>query len=116
MGKIHINGMRFYAYHGCMEQETKIGGEYMVDVVISTDLNPSADSDNLDQTVDYCAVWTLVSEEMKTSSKLIEHVCKRIIVSLTKNLSLIEAVEVKVTKFAPPIDGDCKSVSVTLEA
>lgn len=116
MGKIHVNGMRFYSYHGCMEQETKIGGEYMVDVVISTDLNPSADSDNLDQTVDYCAVWKLVSKEMETPSKLIEHVCKRIIVSLKENLSLIEAVEVKVTKFAPPIDGDCQSVSVTMEA
>ena len=116
MGKIHVNGMRFYAYHGCMEQETKIGGEYMVDVVISTDLNPSADSDKLDQTVDYCAVWTLVSQEMKTPSKLIEHVCKRIIVSLKNNLRLIDAVEVKVTKFAPPIDGDCQSVSVTMEA
>lgn len=116
MGKINVNGMRFYAYHGCMEQETKIGGEYMVDVVITTDLNPSADTDNLELTVDYCNVWSLVSKEMKTPSKLIEHVCKRILVSLKENLSLIETVEVKVTKFSPPIDGDCQSVSVTMEA
>ena len=37
------------------EQETKIGGNYQVDVVITADLELSAESDNLIDTVD-CAV------------------------------------------------------------
>ena len=76
MGKIEVNGLRFYSHHGCMEQETKIGGNYQVDVVITADLELSAESDNLIDTVDYCAVHKIVAKEMAIPSKLIEHVGK----------------------------------------
>jgi dihydroneopterin aldolase len=114
MGKIEVNGLRFYSHHGCMEQETKIGGNYQVDVVITADLEPSAKSDNLVDTVDYCAVHKIVAKEMAIPSKLIEHVGKRIVNSLKSELSLALEVEVKVTKFSPPIDGDCASVAVIM--
>ena len=114
MGKIEVNGLRFYSHHGCMEQETKIGGNYQVDVVIKADLEPSAKSDNLVDTVDYCAVHKIVAKEMAIPSKLIEQVGKRIVNSLKSELSLALEVEVKVTKFSPPIDGDCASVAVIM--
>ena len=34
MGIININGIKVYAYHGCMEEEAIIGGNYIVDVKI----------------------------------------------------------------------------------
>lgn len=114
MGRIEVNGLRFYSHHGCMEQETKIGGHYQVDVVIFADLGPSSKSDNLNDTVDYCAVYKIVAREMSTPSKLIEHVGKRILDSLKSELSLALEVEVKLTKFSPPIEGDCKSVAVVM--
>lgn len=114
MGKIEVNGLRFYSHHGCMEQETKIGGNYQVDVVITADLEPSAESDNLIDTVDYCAVHKIVAKEMAIPSKLIEHVGKRIVNSLKSELTSALEVEVKVTKFSPPIDGDCASVAVKI--
>ena len=114
MGKIEVNGLRFYSHHGCMEQETKIGGHYKVDVVIFADLGPSSKSDNLDDTVDYCAVHKIVEREMSTPSKLIEHVGKRIVDSLKAELVLAREVEVKLTKFSPPIEGDCASVAVVM--
>ncbi|MAO46104.1 MAG: dihydroneopterin aldolase [Crocinitomicaceae bacterium] len=114
MGKIEVNGLRFYSHHGCMEQETKIGGNYQVDVVITADLELSAESDNLIDTVDYCAVHKIVAKEMAIPSKLIEHVGKRIVNSLKSELTSVLEVEVKVTKFSPPIDGDCDSVSVKI--
>ena len=114
MGKIEVNGLRFYSHHGCMEQETKIGGNYQVDVVITADLELSAESDNLIDTVDYCAVNKIVAKEMAIPSKLIEHVGKRIVNSLKSELTSALEVEVKVTKFSPPIDGDCASVAVKI--
>lgn len=115
MGKIEVNGLRFYSHHGCMEQETKIGGNYMVDVVITADLMPSTKSDELSDTVDYCAVHKIVAREMAIPSKLIESVGKRIVDGLKSELSLAIEVEVKVTKFSPPIDGDCASVAVVMK-
>ena len=114
MGRIEVNGLRFYSHHGCMEQETKIGGHYQVDVVIIADLGPSSKSDNLDDTVDYCTIHKIVAREMSTPSKLIEHVGKRIVDSLKSELSLAREVEVKLTKFSPPIEGNCASVAVVM--
>ena len=39
MGKIAIEGMQFYAYHGYYKEERHLGGSYMVDVVIESDVN-----------------------------------------------------------------------------
>jgi dihydroneopterin aldolase len=115
MGRIEVNGLRFYSHHGCMEQETKIGGNYQVDVVITADLRPSASSDDLGDTVDYCGVHKIVAREMAIPSKLIEHVGQRIVDGLKAELKLAQEVEVKVTKFSPPIEGDCASVAVVMK-
>ena len=115
MGRIEVNGLRFYSYHGCMEQEAKIGGNYQVDVVITADLQPSASSDALSDTIDYCSIHKIVAREMAIPSKLIEHVGQRIVNALKIELKLAREVEVKVTKFSPPIDGDCESVAVVLK-
>ncbi|NBP29820.1 MAG: dihydroneopterin aldolase, partial [Flavobacteriia bacterium] len=75
--KIHVRGIRCYAFHGCMEEEARIGGHYVVDVGIDTDFSKAAASDELSETVDYCAVQRIVEEEMAIRSKLIEHVGQR---------------------------------------
>ena len=115
MGKIEVNGLRFYSHHGCMEEETKIGGNYQVDVVITADLGASGESDSLEDTVDYCAVHNVVACEMAVPSKLIEHLGRRIVEALRSELELAQGVEVKVTKFSPPIEGDCASVAVVMK-
>ena len=77
--KIHVRGICCYSFHGCMEEEARIGGHYLVDVEISTDFSKAAASDELIDTVDYCAVQNIVAEEMAIRSKLIEHVGQRIV-------------------------------------
>jgi dihydroneopterin aldolase len=36
---IGLEGMEFYAYHGVYEEERKIGGKYIVDVLVHTNAN-----------------------------------------------------------------------------
>ena len=116
MGIINVNGINCYAYHGCMEEERIIGGNYTVDVKIETDFREASQTDDLFQTVDYCDVYEIVKAQMAIPSHLIEHVAKRITDALMKKISRIENVEVKVTKHHPPIKGDVKSVSVEIKA
>jgi 7,8-dihydroneopterin aldolase/epimerase/oxygenase len=113
---IEINGLRFHSYHGCMAEETKIGGEYRVDVRLGVDMSICSKSDKLVDTIDYCNVHRIVAEEMANPSKLIEHVGRRIIESLKNHLSLANTIEIKLTKFSPPIDGDCESVAVVMHS
>ncbi len=80
--QIEVNSIRLYAYHGCLEEEGRVGGNYIVDVCLTTDFSAAAITDDLTQTIDYVDVNRIVTEEMAIRSKLIEHVghriCKRI--------------------------------------
>ena len=38
MGKIYLKNIRLYAFHGCMDEEKKIGSDYIVNVVVKTNL------------------------------------------------------------------------------
>lgn len=112
---IEVNGIRLYAFHGCLEEEGKIGGHYTVDVTMKTDFSAAAQSDELSQTIDYVQVNRIVSEEMAIRSKLIEHVGQRIVSRLIAEVSQLEAVRVKVVKICPPINGDVQNVAIIIE-
>ncbi len=109
---INIEGIKLYAYHGCLEEEAKIGGNYIVDVYITTDFTEAAKTDDLKKTVDYCTVYEIAKTEMAIRSKLIEQVCQRIFDNIKTNLKGIKALHVKVTKLVPPMNGDVEKVSV----
>ena len=112
-GIISINALKFYAYHGCLAEESVIGGNYLVDLNIFTNYTRAAEEDELAYTVDYCDVYEIVRKQMMIRSKLIENVAWRIAKSLKEEITSIERVEVRVTKIAPPVNGDMPGVSVT---
>ncbi len=69
MGKIQVNNIKLYAFHGCLDEEAKIGSEYRVDLEVKTNLQNSAQSDELIDTVDYVHLNFIVKEEMAIRSK-----------------------------------------------
>lgn len=112
---IEVNNIKLYAYHGCLEEEGKIGGNYSVDVHMRSDFSAAALSDELNQTIDYVQVNKIVTEEMAIRSKLIEHVGQRIVNRLQQEIKNLEAFKVKVTKICPPINGDVENVAIIIE-
>lgn len=112
---IEVNGIRLYAFHGCLPEEGMIGGNYLVDVSMGTDFQLAAETDTLENTIDYVVVNRIVTEEMAIRSKLIEHVGYRIIERLKKELNNLHAVRVKIIKLCPPINGDVENVAITIE-
>ena len=113
--QIEVNGIKLYAFHGCLPEEGKIGGHYRVDVSMVTDFSKAAHSDDLSETIDYVVVNRIVEEEMGIRSKLIEHVGQRIVNRLKSELSQLQSVRVKVTKISPPINGDVDNVAIIIE-
>lgn len=112
---VEINGIKIYAFHGCLPEEEKIGGRYTVDVYLETDFSEAAANDDLSKTVDYVVVNKIVKEEMAIRSKLIEHVGQRIYFQLKKTVKNIDFLRVKVTKVCPPINGDVNNVAIIIE-
>jgi len=112
---IEVNGIRLYAFHGCLPEEGKIGGNYLVDVSMVTDFQLAAQTDDLSLTIDYVQVNRIVAEEMAIRSRLIEHVGYRIVERLRKELKDLHKVRVKITKICPPINGDVENVAIVIE-
>ena len=112
---IHVENIRTRSYHGCLKEESIVGGDYRTDVWIKLKDNYRILNDELSETVDYGAVTDVVVEEMKKKSKLIESVCERIVNRLIKMSDSVEQISVKVFKINPPIDGDVENVSVMIK-
>ena len=116
MSTIAIEGMEFYSYHGHFEEESVIGTKFNLDLYIETDTQKAEKSDNLNETVNYLAVYQVVKKEMEKPSYLIEHVARRILDSVIESFPTIESAEIKFRKMNPPLGGQMESVSITLSA
>ena len=115
MGIIKVENIRVFAHHGCLEEETIIGSNYSVDVSVRANLDKSAQTDALSDTVDYVTLNAIVVEEMASPSKLLETVVQRIISRIFKTYFEVEWAWVSVSKLNPPIGGDVEKVTVILE-
>lgn len=115
MGIIAINGMRFYAHHGCFTQERAIGTHFTVDLRLETDTSKAEASDNIADTVNYLEVYQTVKREMEKPSNLLEHVAHRVGEAVLGQYPDVERVMVEVHKLNPPLGGQMGSVSVGIE-
>lgn len=113
---IELNNIHLYAYHGALPQESKVGGWYTLNLKAAIDNLDSIKSDNLEETVNYAEIYEIICEEMKIPSKLLEHVCGRILDKLFEKFTIIEEVEITLTKDTPPMGGDRLSSSVRIKA
>ena len=115
MGKIHLESMEFYAYHGHYKEEQIVGNRFLVDLIIETDMTTPALTDELEDAVNYQVAYKLVKQEMKVKSKLLENIAKRILDALFREFKGIDRASVTIRKMNPPMGGQMKAVSVTLQ-
>lgn len=106
--------MNFYAYHGVMPQETKVGNRFVVTLTLTAPLEKAVASDELEDTINYAEVYAVVKEQMEIPSKLIEHAAGRILYALKERFPQLAAVELKLSKLNPPFGGDIYSASILL--
>lgn len=116
MAKISLNGMEFHAFHGCFKEERIIGNNFIVDLDVDTDTSIPEATDELKDTIDYARLYKLIKAEMEITSKLLEHVARRIISVLIQSYPQIRSVAITVSKMNPPVGGKVDRVSVTLKA
>jgi len=114
MGKIKVENIRVFAHHGCLKEETAIGSDYRVDLEITANLQHSAKTDQLKDTVDYVFLNRIIFEEMKVPSALLEHVARRILNRIFIEDQMIKKATVSVSKINPPIGGDVEQVTIVM--
>jgi dihydroneopterin aldolase len=115
--RLTLRGMRFIARHGVHPEEKAQPQRFEVDVVLHADLARPAETDALDDTIDYSALRELVAAIVNGPSfDLIEALAGAIAraVLAATDAALVDAVEVRVRKPDAPIDGDLDTVEAAL--
>lgn len=114
IGVIELEGMRFWAYHGCLESERNKGNLFLVDFRGEMDLRRAADNDCLEDTVNYGEIYEVVKAEMQIPSDLLEHVAGRIVKAVETKFPQFVRFSVRVSKQNPPVEGFVQWSRVTL--
>lgn len=113
--KIILEDIKIYAYHGVLPEEAIIGNHYVVNLEVHADLEKASQSDDLDDTINYAEINSIIHQEMEIRSQLLEHVIGRIINKIENQFPKITFIKIKLTKTIPPMPGEMKGVSLEFE-
>ena len=113
-GFVFIKKMHFHAFHGVMEQERKVGGDYSVDVKIKADISNAIKTDAVADTIDYSVVYQIIKKIMEVPSALLEHVAGRMAESLFAKFPQTKEIVIRITKINPPMGADCQGAGVEI--
>lgn len=111
---IYLDNITLYAYHGVSPQETKVGNSYVIHLRLKTNIQTAIDTDEIADTINYAEVYQKVFEEMAIPSKLLEHVCGRIIRRIFRDFPTIEAIDLKLSKQNPPMGADITAAGIEI--
>src|SRR5699024_9891048 len=115
MDNITLRQMQFYGYHGLFPEENKLGQRFIVDVQLFLSLEKAGKSDQMNDSIDYGKVHEVVQAIVEGEAMhLIEAVAEKIAGQLLGEFALLQALQVKVIKPDPPIQGHYESVSVEI--
>jgi dihydroneopterin aldolase len=106
LDEVFLEGLRFYAYHGKNPEERVQGQRFLVDVRLSADLKAAGQTDDLQRTINYSAVYRRVKAIVEGEPRnLIEAVAEEIAGTLLAEFPLAHAVTVTVRKPEVAIKG-----------
>lgn len=113
MGKILINGLKVYAYHGVNPEEKRDGQPFVLDIAMEADLSAAGETDDLKDTVSYAKAMKTAIRVMKEQSyDLLERAAQRVADQILMEYPLILSVEVLLKKPQAPIQADFDYVAV----
>lgn len=109
---IELKDLAFYAYHGVLEEEAKLGQRFRVDVSIRLIDGLEFAEDTPECTVNYVDVYATVKEIFEGKRyKLIERAAEAIAIAVLERFDRVLEVTLKVKKPAVPVDCICEYFS-----
>lgn len=115
MDEIRITGMRFVGRHGVFAEEQTLGQPFIVHLVMRLEVTTAAQSDALQDTIDYGDVFERVRSCVEGPPvRLIETLAVQVARDLLTNYESLHSVSVQIDKPLAPIHGVFDEVSVVV--
>ena len=104
--RIHVEGMKFYGFHGVDPAEKVLGQRFIVDLTVERDLRKAGASDDVADTVSYASLFKLTRQVVEGPSlNLLEAVAETIARSIALAFNDVECIRVRVRKPEAPVKG-----------
>jgi len=103
MATVALEGLHLYAHHGVSGEERVIGGQYVLDVYFTLDIEAAAESDDVSQTADYSLVAPVAQAVLDKPRRLLETLVVEVASELLTHLPMVQAVKVRLSKLNPPL-------------
>lgn len=103
--RIGLRGLKFYGYHGVLQEEKALGQLFIIDVDLYHDLSKAGKTDSVEDTINYAEVYEGIKRIVTTERyDLIEKLGERIAEEILENFPCT-GIRVVVHKPEAPIPG-----------
>jgi dihydroneopterin aldolase len=100
---VALEDVKCFAYHGYYPEEQLTGSHFLVS--ISVNFVHIGDTEDLQQTVNYEVLNSIIVNEMKRTQKMLETVVRNMINQVVEDFPFISSAEVGIKKLNPPMEG-----------
>lgn len=111
---IHLEKLRFFAYHGLYDIEKKIGNEFELNIHISFK-SDSVIIKDIHSTINYASIYEIVKEEMAFPRQLLETFITELAEKIKASFPHIVKVKISMYKITAPIECFMGRVGVEVE-
>lgn len=113
--RIELKNCAFFAHHGVLEEEARLGQRFFVDAVLDVSVGPALETDQIADTVHYGEAFDIISSIVTGKRKLlIESLALDIAKALTAHFSQIRHAYITVRKPSAPVQGVLDYVQVSV--
>lgn len=110
---VALKDVKCFAYHGFYGEEQILGTHFLVNVEVK--FKPHGATEELQHTVNYEVLNTIILEEMKLTQKLLETVVNRMLEQVKRKFPYLDTAVVGIKKLHPPMPGEIGHSFVQLE-
>ena len=114
MVTVELKDIRLHAFHGFYEGEQAEGSPYLINLEVQYAESEGAEYEDINETIDYAALFSIVRERMLVPSDLLERVAASIIRNIKQAYPVARMISISIYKLKPPIPQFEGNVGITL--
>jgi|SRR5690606_10817431 len=111
---LHLEKLKFFAYHGLYEEERKLGNEFELNISVSFFSTHPVIRD-IDQTINYAAIYELVKIEMTHPCALLETFLTELAEKIKNQFPQVAKLKMSLYKLHMPLANFQGRVGVEIE-
>jgi dihydroneopterin aldolase len=110
---VALRDVKCFAYHGFYAEEQVLGTQFLVSIEVK--FRPEGDTENLQHTVNYEVLNTIIQETMQRTQQLLETVVHDMLEQVKTSFPFVYNIVVGIKKLHPPMPGQIDHSFVQLE-